>query len=145
MLIRLKKEFVANKITTANDIYSVLSSILYFKHRFDQDKEHFYVVLISRSNMIKFVDEVSIGTLHSTLVSPREVFRFAILKGASAIIVAHNHPSGNLQPSQEDLKVISKLVSAGEILEIKVLDSIIFSRQGFLSFANEGILEQSEI
>ena len=141
MLIRLKKEFVANKITTANDIYNVLSSILYFKHRFDQDKEHFYVILISRANIIKFIDEVSIGTLHSTLVSPREVFRFAILKGASAIIVAHNHPSGNLQPSKEDLKTISKLVNAGEILEIKVLDSIIFSRQGFLSFAEQGLLD----
>jgi len=141
MLIRLKKEFVANKITTANDIYNVLSSILYFKHRFDQDKEHFYVIIISRANEIKFIDEVSIGTLHSTLVSPREVFRFAILKGASAIIVAHNHPSGNLQPSNEDLKVISKLKKAGEILEIKVLDSIIFSRQGFFSFAQQGLIE----
>ena len=121
-------------------MYELLKAVLYRKHRFDYEKEHFYVIIVSRNNRAKFIDEISIGNLNSTIVSPREVFRFAILKGAEAIIVAHNHPSGNLTPSDHDKTVTTTLIKAGEVLGIKVMDSLIITKTGYFSFLEKGLM-----
>ncbi len=104
MLIPVNKKRREEPIQRALDIYFILREILYSKHKFDQEKEHFYSIILSSNKRIKCIDEVSIGSSRSTIVHRREVFRFAILKGAQAIIVAHNHPSGSLVPSEEDKK-----------------------------------------
>ena len=140
MLIAIKSSLKQQKIRSAFDVYLILNEILYAKHRFDYEKEHFYVVLISRSNRIRFIDEVSIGNLNSTIVSAREVFRFAILKGAEAVIVAHNHPSGNLTPSPQDKSITSMLVNAGEVVGIKIIDSLIITEREYFSFAENGLI-----
>ena len=134
MLIKVKKKYRKEPIHMALDIYFVLRDILLSKHLFDREKEHFWTVILSRSNQIKFIDEVSIGILSQTIVAPREVFRFAILKGAEAVIIAHNHPSGNLKPSKEDIKVMKSLSSAGDIIGIKVLDALIITEKSYFSF-----------
>jgi DNA repair protein RadC len=76
---------------------------------------------------------VSVGTVSRTLVHPREVFADAIASRASAVIVAHNHPSGNLNPSQEDLEITVRLKKAGDLLGIRLLDHLVFSEEGYVS------------
>jgi DNA repair protein RadC len=83
-------------------------------------------------------EQVSHGGISGTVVDPKRVFKTAVEQGASGIILCHNHPSGNLNPSQQDLDITRKLVAAGKLLEINVLDHIIVSIQGYYSFADEG-------
>lgn len=103
-------------------------------------KEHFVVFYLdSRSQEIQR-DIISIGTLNESLVHPREVFENAIKKNAASIIIAHNHPSGNLEPSEDDLMITKRLAEAGKILGIEVVDHIIAAKNSFLSFKGKGLL-----
>lgn len=96
-------------------------------------KEHFVVFYLdSRSQEIQR-EIISVGTLSESLVHPREVFESAIKNNAASIIVAHNHPSGDLKPSQADIEITKKLIQAGKILDIKVIDHVIVSSISFLS------------
>ncbi len=95
------------------------------------------VLLDSRHRMIGEV-EVSRGSLNQSLVHPREVFAPALRESAAAILVLHNHPSGDPQPSRDDHEVTRRLVRAGEILGIRVVDHVIVARGGFVSFARSG-------
>lgn len=90
-------------------------------------KEVFKVFLLDSNNVVIASEIVGIGTLSCSVIHPREVFKLAILKSANSVILAHNHPSGNTEPSDEDIMVTEKLRQAGEILGIKVLDHVIVS------------------
>lgn len=109
----------------------------------DTDKEHFIALYLNGANEVRTFSIVTIGLLNSTQVHPREVFRPAILVGAASIIVAHNHPSGQVKPSDADIRVTSELISAGKLLGIKVLDHIIFTDREFLSLQEKGALHFS--
>ncbi|OGO39974.1 MAG: hypothetical protein A2147_03595, partial [Chloroflexi bacterium RBG_16_57_8] len=89
------------------------------------DREHFVVIAVSARRSIIGMNVVSIGSLNASVVHPREVFKFAILANADSIILAHNHPSGNPEPTPDDRFVTQKIVDAGMLLDIKVLDHII--------------------
>lgn len=89
------------------------------------DRENFVVLLLDTKNKVIGINTVSIGTLNSSLVHPREVFKPAILASAAALILAHNHPSGDPKPSREDIEVTKRLIEAGGLLGIQVLDHII--------------------
>ena len=96
-------------------------------------KEHFWVLLLdTRNNVIK-MSEISVGSLNASIVHPREVFKEAISATAASIILLHNHPSGDLQPSEEDIKITKSLVKAGELMGIEVLDHIIVSSTDYIS------------
>ena len=99
----------------------------------DEYKEHFITLQLNARNKLISAEITSVGTLEASLVHPREVFRPAVINHSSAIIVLHNHPSGETEPSKEDLKVTERLKKAGEILGIEILDHIIFSREKFTS------------
>ncbi|MEE9145791.1 MAG: JAB domain-containing protein [Candidatus Tectomicrobia bacterium] len=107
----------------------------------DVDREHFIVLLLDRKNNVTGINTVAIGSLSATVVHPREVFTPAILDKAAAIILAHNHPSGDPAPSPEDKAMTRKLVEAGKILGIQVLDHIIVGDERAYSFADEGCLD----
>lgn len=92
--------------------------------------EHFGVLCLDTKHRPIAWDVVSVGTLDSTLVHPRDVFRTAILHNAAAIIVAHNHPSGDATPSRDDLIVTEQLMKAGDVMGIKVLDSLVIGEYG---------------
>jgi DNA repair protein RadC len=96
-------------------------------------KEHFVVLYLNARNQLIHKENISIGTLNASLVHPREVFEPALRILASQIIVAHNHPSGDIAPSEEDLKITKRLRSAGELLGIEVLDHIIIAENNFSS------------
>lgn len=105
-----------------------------------EDKEYFVVFFLNTQNDITGKEVVSIGTLNSSLVHPREVFRTAIIKNCAAVIVAHNHPSDSLEPSAEDLLVTKRLQESGKLLGIELLDHVIVSRDGFRSFKESNLL-----
>ncbi len=105
--------------------------------RFEK-KEHFVAILLDAKNAILRLATIHIGTLTSSLVGAREVFREAIRDGASAIIVAHNHPSGNPEPSPEDLEVTRQLVEIGRMLDIPVLDHVIIGERRSVSLQARG-------
>lgn len=114
----------------------MFQDLLRLEDRIERDKEHFYVMHLSIRSEVKLVEVVSVGTLTSSLVHPRETFRRAIVEGAASIIIAHNHPSGEADPSDEDTKITKNMFEAGQILGIKMLDHIIFTdkNKNFFSF-----------
>ena len=101
------------------------------------DKEVFVAFYLNSQNKIISREIISIGVLDSILIHPREVFKTAIVRNAKSIIVAHNHPSGSLVPSDEDVKVTKHLRKAGDIIGISLLDHLIVGQDGFYSFNNE--------
>jgi len=104
------------------------------------DREHFRALLLNTRNQVIANDEVSIGTLNTSSVHPRELFRNAIKRSAASLVLVHNHPSGDATPSKEDLDVTRRLSEAGKIIGIEVLDHIIIGDNKFTSFKAEGLI-----
>lgn len=104
------------------------------------DREHFLVLYLNARNVVVHQETVSVGSLNANIVHPREVFRPAIIKSAAAVVLVHNHPSGDVSPSQEDLSLTRRLVEAGRLIGIEVLDHLIVSGQKYLSFRSESYL-----
>lgn len=100
-------------------------------------KEHFVVFYLDSKNQEVCREVVSVGTLNESLVHPREVFESAIKNNAASVMVAHNHPSGDPAPSYEDIEITKRLIHAGRILDIKVIDHVIVSEGGFTSIVSE--------
>lgn len=106
----------------------------------DLPHEEFWVLLLNRANCIIGKERISSGGIAGTVVDPKLVFRRALEYSSSSIILSHNHPSGNLNPSKADIELTRRLKSAGESLDIAVLDHLIISERGYYSFADEGLL-----
>jgi len=106
----------------------------------DVDREYFVCFHLDSRNRVKSFETVSIGTLNSSLVHPREVFKAAILSNAASIILCHNHPSGDTGVSTDDLVLTKRLVDAGEILGIEVLDHVIIGADNYLSMEEKGMM-----
>ncbi len=115
-------------------------SVSELMHYADRKQEHFLCASINGANEILNIRVVSIGLIDRSPVHPREVFADALADRASAVIVAHNHPSGGLEPSPADLAITAQLKAAGAILGIELLDHIIFNRAGYFSFLEAGTL-----
>lgn len=122
-------------ILSPTDAYDLIRHQLEFLN-----KEHFMVLLLNTKNRVISVETISIGSLNSSIVHPREIFNPAIRKSAAAIILAHNHPSGDPTPSREDVEVTKRIVEAGDIIGIKVLDHIIVGDGSYLSFKEQGLI-----
>ncbi len=104
-------------------------------------KEVFYVLILNSANTLIRDVQISEGTLNSSLVHPREVFKAAVLESGASIVLLHNHPSGEVQPSQEDKFITQKLVEAGTMMDIPVLDHIIIGQRQYFSFREAGLIE----
>lgn len=104
----------------------------------DHAREHFYIIILNSRN--HSVAEISIGSLNTSVVHPREVFSEAIKNKAASVIFAHNHPSGDTEPSEDDLAITKRLVESGKILGIEVVDHIIVAKNGFLSFREKNLI-----
>jgi len=129
---RIKPE--GAKIVTPADL------LPHIRHYADRKQEHFLCASINGANEILNIRVVSIGLIDRSPVHPREVFADALSDRASAVIVAHNHPSGGLAPSQSDINITAQLKAAGEIVGIELLDHIIFNRGEYFSFLEDGKL-----
>ncbi|MEG2983607.1 MAG: DNA repair protein RadC [Peptostreptococcaceae bacterium] len=107
----------------------------------EADRENLIVVLLDTKNKVNSLEVVSTGSLNSTIVHPREVFKSAILSNAASIIIAHNHPSGDVTPSREDENITARLKEASRIIGIELLDHIILGYgDTYLSFKEKGLI-----
>ena len=106
----------------------------------DKAKEHFKLILLDTRNKIIGISTISIGTLNASLVHPREIFKEAIIHNSASVVLAHNHPSGDPEPSEEDLTITKRLVDSGKILGIEVIDHIIIGKTNFSSFKERGLI-----
>jgi DNA repair protein RadC len=104
------------------------------------EKEHFKVILLNIKNHVISVEDISIGSLNSSIVHPREVFKPAIKRSSASIILAHNHPSGDPTPSREDIDITRRLCEAGKILGIEVIDHVIIGNGSFVSLKEKGVI-----
>ena len=103
----------------------------------DLKKEKFTAIYLNTKNAIIKTETVSLGSLNGSLIHPREVFKTAILETAAGVIIAHNHPSGDPSPSLEDLQVTKRLIEAGEIVGIKLIDHVVIGEGGFESILSK--------
>ncbi|MGB4439047.1 MAG: DNA repair protein RadC [Sedimentibacter sp.] len=123
------------KISSPGDAAVVMmEEMRYYK------KEYFKIILLDTKNNIKKISQISVGSLNSSIVHPREVFTEAVANSCSSIILVHNHPSGESEPSHEDIMLTNRLDECGKILGIKVLDHIIIGDGVFFSFKEEGLI-----
>lgn len=123
------------KITSSRDAYEWMNAVLA-----DIEHEEFWILLLGRSNKVKERIRISSGGVAGTVVDQRLIFKAAIGHLASSIILCHNHPSGNLAPSEQDKALTKKLQQAGAMLDIPVIDHIIYTDESYFSFADEGLL-----
>ncbi len=133
---RASRERAANnpKITSPGDVADLVVDMRYL------DREHFRVIYINTKNIVLEAKDMFIGTLSSSIVHPREIFKRAVEKSAASIILVHNHPSNNPEPSGEDIKITKRIVEAGELMGIKVLDHIIIGGDTYKSLKELGYI-----
>ncbi|MCX6803652.1 MAG: DNA repair protein RadC [Candidatus Diapherotrites archaeon] len=141
--MQIKAVFELNKRVKTKNGLIVLSSAQdifeYLRPKMSSlDKEHFVVLLLDSKNKLIKEEIISIGTLNSSVIHPREIFKFAIKESANSIIIAHNHPSGDPNPSEQDKGITEKIVKAGEVIAVKVLDHVIIGKDSYYSFAEAG-------
>ena len=123
------------QITQSSDIYKVLQPFLS-----DLQTEEFWVIFLNQNNRLIGKSKLSSGGINQSVVDVRILFKAALDHFATGIVIAHNHPSGNLKPSQEDLKITKQITEAGILLNIQLLDHLIIAQNSFLSFADENLL-----
>ncbi|MCK4406655.1 MAG: DNA repair protein RadC [Bacteroidales bacterium] len=123
------------KITSSHDAFEVFQGILS-----DSQYEEFWMLLLNKANKIIKNINISEGGISGTVADPKKIFKLALENNATSIILSHNHPSGNIQPSDSDLKLTKKLVDAGKLLDISVLDHLIIGDEKYYSFADENML-----
>ncbi len=126
------------KVSTCQEVYECFLQT-WDEHRIEM-VEQFKVMLLNRAGRVLGIFEVSTGGSAGTIADPKIIFSTALKGNASSIILAHNHPSGSLKPSHADLQLTSKLVQAGKLLDIVVLDHLIITSEGYISFANESMM-----
>lgn len=141
MNVRLNKNQKI-QILNANDVYRIMQQVLLRQNKIRRHQEHFWVVGLDNANTVLFVELISIGAVNRVHVSPPDVFRMGIYKLATKMILVHNHPSGNLEVSKADEDFTDKLLKVGKIIEIDVIDHLIITETGFVSFANKGIIKR---
>jgi DNA repair protein RadC len=135
----------SNACRTPDDAATVIRAAMQAKPDFDPEKETFWTLLLNTKNVVKAVSCVSVGLLDAALVHPRVVFRPAIVAAAAAIVLVHNHPSGDPAPSAEDVRVTRQLIEAGRVVEIRVLDHVILGSEGKrLSMREAGLCNFTE-
>lgn len=134
---RLNRWGAHDKIKVNSPI--VLANLLMDEMRF-LSKEYFKIAILDTKNQILAIENISIGTLNASIVHPRDVFNMAIKRNANSIILIHNHPSGDPQPSTEDINITHRLTEVGNLIGIKVLDHIIIGDNKYISFKEKNLI-----
>ncbi len=126
------------RITCSEDAYKIL------KDNWNQDtlelREEFKILLLNRANKVLGIVNISTGGISGTIADPKLIFSAALKANSCSILLAHNHPSGNLKPSEADISLTNKLKNGGNLLEIAVLDHLIITEDGYYSFADQGMI-----
>jgi len=128
------------KIINSDDIYGIMQKVLLRENKIDQNREHFWVIGLENNNRILFIELIGLGSVNKVIAEPMEVFSFALQKRAVKIILCHNHPSGELKPSDGDKDITDRLIQVGIIVNTEVIDHLIISDKSYLSFKDIGLL-----
>lgn len=138
MVLEIKDQTMV--VDNPKKIYRLISGWLASEDEIDQDKEHFWVIHLDSRNRIKLAELVSLGSINASVVHPREVFTRAVSIRSASIVVAHNHPSGDPTPSDDDILLTKRLVKASEILGIGLIDHIVITQSSFTSFKEKSLI-----
>ncbi len=132
---RNRKIITASKLVSSNSVFELMQPLIG-----DLEHEEFWILLLNNANRMKYKWRLSVGGITATLVDVRLIYKKALEIGATSIILCHNHPSGNLKPSQSDIILTKKVIKGASILDVKILDHVIVTDKSFFSFADEGCL-----
>ncbi len=141
MNVRLTQEQKI-KVLNARDIYTIMQQILLRENKIRRNQEHFWVVGLNNENKILFVELIALGAHNRVNADPPDVFRMAIYKLASKLILVHNHPSGNHEVTDADILFTDHMLKAGKFLRIDVLDHLVITETDYTSFENEGVMDE---
>jgi DNA repair protein RadC len=130
------------KILNSDDVYGIIQRILLRENKIDRTREHFWTIGMDSNNTILYIELMSLGSSTKVIVEPMQVFRVGVLKGALKLILVHNHPSGVLKASDEDIDITDRLLQVGRIIQIEVLDHLIISEKNFFSLSDSGQLDE---
>lgn len=130
------------KVLNGDDLYAIMQKILLRENKIDRNREHFWIVGLENNNRILFIELISLGSVNATIAEPMEVFSLALQKRAVKIILVHNHPSGELIPSDSDIDTTDRLLQVGKIVNTPVIDHLIISETSFYSFTFTGLLKE---
>ena len=130
MLIKTK----IKKVSNPENVQNIFQTILETEDEISREQEHFWVISLGNRQEIKTIELLALGRINSVGVQPRDIFRRAIINGATSIVICHNHPSGNIEPSCDDLKITEQIKRGGKLLGITLIDHIIISDNQYYSF-----------
>ena len=141
MNVRLSKEQKI-QILNSTDVYKVMQQVLLRENKIRRNQEHFWVVGLDNANKILFIELISLGAVNRVNANPPDVFRMGIYKLAVKMILVHNHPSGNIEPSEADKTFTDKLLKVGKLINIEVVDHLIISEEKYTSLADNGVMKE---
>lgn len=144
MTIRLSKEQRV-RVNSSGALYAIMQQVFQRERQIDRDREHFWIMGLATDHTLLFVELIGLGSIRRVGVEPMDVYSLALQKRAVKIVLVHNHPSGNLVPSEEDKDLTDYLIQIGVLLNVPVLDHLIISEQRYYSFVDSGLLGQLEM
>lgn len=143
MPIKLKKSDLI-KVNRPGDIFPIMQRILLRENKINRNREHLWTICLDSAGKILNIELVSMGSVNRTVTEPMEVLSVPLQKRAVRLILVHNHPSGELEPSEADKDITDRLIQCGLIMHVPVLDHLIISENAFYSFADTGLLQELE-
>lgn len=131
-------------IEGTDDVFSIMQRVLLRENKIDQEKEHFWIIGMNEAGYILYIELIALGSVNAVDVEPMNVFRVAVMKNAVRVIAIHNHPSGRLVPSPQDLDITDRLIQVGRILNIQLVDHLVISTVAYESFKSLGVMSELE-
>ncbi|MFQ1005884.1 JAB domain-containing protein [Gilliamella sp. CG22] len=131
-------------IESTDDVYSIMQRVLLRDNQIDQEKEHLWMIGMNQAGYILYIELIALGSYKSVDVEPMNVFRVAVMKNASRVILVHNHPSGSLTPSDADKNITDRLIQVGRILNIDLIDHLIITPKSYISFRSTKLMDELE-
>jgi len=141
MNVRLTKEQKI-KVLNSADIYAIMQQVLLRENKIRRNQEHFWVVGLNHNNKILFVELIGLGASNRVNADPPDVFRMAIYKLASKLILVHNHPSGSHEVTDADITFTDHMLKAGKLIKVEVLDHLVITETHYTSFADQGVMDE---
>ena len=127
-----------------DDVYSIMQRVLLRDNQINQEKEHLWMIGMNQAGYILYIELIALGSYKSVDVEPMNVFRVAVMKNASRVILVHNHPSGSLTPSEADKDITDRLIQVGRILNIDLIDHLIITPKSYISFRSTKLMDELE-
>ncbi|MWP62811.1 JAB domain-containing protein [Gilliamella sp. Pas-s25] len=131
-------------IESTDDVYGIMQRVLLRENKIDQEKEHLWIIGMNQAGYILYIELIALGSYKSVNIEPMNVFRVAVMKNASRVILVHNHPSGSLIPSAADKDITDRLIQVAHILNIELTDHLIITPKTYISFRSIKLMEELE-